>query len=179
MFLTTMKYSLLNLICIISGLFISCKASAPPSENKIYTFINETYSGKENLYFKTFQNSELNKFVEKVDLRLWNNNLSKGLITGEEVNYNDIFREEDLNLISKQLEKQEQVKLDSKFLKVKDILVRSKSAGVHQISQPIYNKNKTISLIFRKKFNGGEDIVVYESVNNEWRVHSVITLSMV
>lgn len=175
-----MKFSSKNIIVLFCGLLlISCKASAPPSENNIYTFINETYSGKENLYFKTLSNSELKNFVKKVDLRLWNNNLSRGLITGEEVNYYEIFREEDLNLISMQLERQEQVKLDSKFIQIRDLLVTSKSLEVHQISQPVFNKDKTFSLIFRKKSNGGEDIVVYEIVNNEWRVHSVITLSMV
>lgn len=175
----TMKYSSTNLILILCGLLMSCKASAPASGNEIYTFINKTYSGKENLYFKTIENSELKNLVGKVDLRLWNNNLSKGLVTGEEVNYNEIFRVEDLNLISNQLERQEQMKLNPNFLKNKDLLIKSKSKGVHQISQPVYNKGQTFALIFRKKFSGGEDIIVYEKMDDEWKVHSIITLSMV
>lgn len=158
---------------------MSCKAYAPTSANEIYSFINKTYSNKEGLYYKTLEKAELKDFIEKVDLKLWNNNLSKGLVTGGEVNYNDIFQKEDLILISSQLENQEQLKLNSKLIKAKDVLTKSKSGGVHQVSQPIFIKNQTFSLIFRKKINGGEDIIIYEKVNNEWKVHSIITLSMV
>lgn len=158
---------------------MSCKAYAPTSANEIYRFINTTYSNKERLYYKTLEKAELKNFIEKVDMKLWNNNLSKGLVTGGEVNYNDIFQKEDLILISDQLESQEQLKLDSNLIKAKDVLTKSKSGGLHQISQPVFNKNQTYSLIFRKKINGGEDIVIYEMVDNEWKVHSVITLSMV
>lgn len=107
------------------------------------------------------------------------NNLSKGLATGGEVNYNDIFQKDDLILISNQLESQDQLQIDSNRIKAKDVLTKSKSDGVHQVSQPVFNKNKTYSLIFRKKIKGGEDIIIYERVDNNWKIHSIITLSMV
>ncbi len=174
-----MKNLLKSIILILFSFLISCRAYAPTPANEIYSFINNTYYNKESLYYKTFEKKELKNFIEKVDLKLWNNNLSKGLITGGEINYNDIFQKEDLILISNQLESQEQLKLDSNLIKAKDVLTKSKSGGVHQVSQPIFNKDQTYSLIFRKKINGGEDIIIYEKVNNEWKVHSVITLSMV
>lgn len=175
----TMKYILKIKFLILFSFLISCKAYAPTSEKEIYNLINETYSNQGALYYKTLNKSELRIFIEKVDLEIWNNNLSKGLITGGEVSYEDIFNKEDFDLILNQLMKQEQLTLDSKFIKSESLLTRSKAIGVHQISQPVFNKDRSFSLIFRKKFKGGEDIVVYEIVGDEWRVHSVITLSLV
>lgn len=174
-----MKYLVKSIILILFSFLMSCRAYTPTSANEMYSFINKTYSNKESLYYKTLDEAELKNFIKKVDLKLWNNNLSKGLIRGGEVNYNDIFQKEDLILISNKLRNQEQLKLDSNLIKAKDVLTKSKSGGVHQISQPVFNKDQSYSLIFRKKFNGGEDIVIYEVVNNEWKVHSVITLSMI
>ncbi len=158
---------------------MSCRVYAPTAANDIYSIINNTYFNKKSLYYKTLEKRELKNFIEKVDLKLWNNNLSKGLITGGEVNYNDIFHKEDLILISNQLASQDQLKLDSNLIKTKDVITKSRSGGVHKVSQPIFNNDKTYSLIFRKKINGGEDIIIYEKENYEWKVHSVITLSMI
>lgn len=175
----TMKNLIKSIILLLFSCLMSCRVYAPTSTNEIYPFINSIYSDKESLYYKTLEKKELKNFIEKVDLKLWNNNLSKGLVTGGEVNYNEIFKKEDLILISNQLESQDQLILDSNLIKAKDVLTKSKSGGVHQISQPIFNTDQTFSLIFRKKINGGEDIIIYEKENYEWKVHSVITLSMI
>lgn len=174
-----MKCPLKISFLILVSLALSCKAYSPTPEKEIYTLINATYSDQGALYYKTLDKSELGPFIDKVNLELWNNNLSKGLVTGEDVSYDNIFQKEDLDFIQNQLMKQEQIRLDSKFLKSGDLLTRSIRIGVHQISQPVFNKDRSFSLIFRKKFKGGEDIIVYEMVGNEWRVHSVITLSLV
>lgn len=162
---------------------MSCRAYAPTSNNEIYKFIDLTYSSDSrtnNLYYKTLNQRKIADFLKLINLELWNNNLSKGLVTGGEVDYTEFFTKEDLVLMSDQLGRQEQLKLNSNLIRRnKDLLTRTLSGGIHQISQPVYNKDQTFSLIFRKKINGGEDIVVYEMVNNEWSVHSVITLSMV
>lgn len=174
-----MKNLVKSIIMLISIFFMSCRAYSPTSVNELYSFINKTYYDEESLYYRTLKKEELKKFIEKVDLKLWNNNLSKSLIAGGEVNYNDIFEEQDIILILNQLKSQDQLKLDSNLIKVKDVVTKSKSIGVHQISQPVFNKDQTYGLIFRKKIKGGEDIIIYEMVDHEWKVHSVITLSMV
>lgn len=174
-----MKNLVKSVILILFSFLISCKAYVPATGDEIYTYINLTYSNQESLYYKTLEKEDLKNFIGKVDLKLWNNNLSKSLVTGGEVNYNDIFQKDDLIFISNQLENQEQLKIDSNRIKAKNVLTKAKSGGVHQISQPVFNKNQTYSLIFRKKIKGGEDIVIYELVDNDWKVHSVITLSMI
>lgn len=175
----TMRYSLKSMILVLLSLLMSCRTYVPTSEELIYTLISKTYSSKERLYYKSLEEPELQKFIKKTNLKLWNNNLSRGLVTGGKVDYDDILSKEDLHFISDQLEHQEQMKLDPKLVTDKELLTKTKAVGVHKISQPVFNKDRTFSFIFRKKFNGGEDIVVYELANNEWRVHSVITLSIV
>lgn len=165
-------------LVVLSFLF-SCKAYSPALNEASYELINLTYSGKEKLYYRTLKEPEIETSIEKINIELWNNNLSKGLVTGGRVDYKNIFSKEDLHFIADQLERQEQTKLDPNLLREAEVLTKKKARGVHQISQPVFNKTRTFGLIFRNKISGGEDIVVYEKVDNEWRVHSVITLSMV